>query len=151
MKYLFYILYFLSYLIAPLFTSAFVWYIYYRFVKKIKPIKGEYKKVGYGNFFKRIFVDFPKQIILDRLTFDPDYFREYGLHMVCGEQGSGKTMTVVYLVERLKKMYPKLKVKTNFKYVNEDDEINHWRDITLDTNGIYGEVDCLDEIQNWFN
>ena len=151
MELLFKLLYFLSYLLAPLFTSAFVWYIYYRCIKRVKPIKGEYKKIGCGNFFKRIFVDFPRQIVLDRLTFDPDYFREYGLHMVCGEQGSGKTMTVVYLVERLKKMYPKLKVKTNFKYVNEDDEISHWRDITLDTNGIYGEVDCLDEIQNWFN
>lgn len=143
--------YFLSYLVAPLIASAGVWYVYFRFIVKIDPIRGEYKKIGYGNFLKKIFIDFPRQIIIDRLTFDPDYFREYGLHMVCGEQGSGKTITAIYIMERLRKMYPKLICKTNFNYIHENGEINHWKDIVIDTNGIYGEIDCIDELQNWFS
>ena len=52
---------------------------------------------------------------------------------------------------RLKKMYPRLKIKTNFNFNYQDGEINHWKDIVSSTNGIYGEINVIDEVQNWFN
>ena len=52
---------------------------------------------------------------------------------------------------RYQKMYPKLKIKTNYYYEFENAHIGHWKDVVNGTNGIYGEIDVLDEIQNWFN
>lgn len=48
-------------------------------------------------------------------------------------------------------MYPKIKIKTNYFYQFENARIGHWKDVVNGTNGIYGEIDVLDEIQNWFN
>jgi ATP-dependent Clp protease ATP-binding subunit ClpX len=132
-------------------TSCLLWFVYWRFIKGIKPIKGEYKKIGHGSKLKRLLVDFPRQLMHDRLTFDPDFFRESGVHIVAGKQGCGKTVTVVYLLMWFKLMYPKLKVKTNFEYKHQDGEICHWQDVIESENGIYGEIDVIDEIQNWFN
>jgi ATP-dependent Clp protease ATP-binding subunit ClpX len=129
----------------------FVFIIYWRAIKKVKSPKGEYQYVGYGSFLKRLFIDFPRQLVYDLLTADPDYFREYGVHIVAGKQGSGKTVTVAYMLRRFQKMYPKLKVKTNFNYKHEDGVIRHWKDVVASENGIYGEIDVIDEVQNWFN
>jgi len=139
------------YLLSPFMVLCALWYLYWRFVKKMKPIKGEYKAIGYGNLFKRIFIDFPKQLVYDVLNSDPDFFKEHGVHIIAGEQGSGKTVTAAYLLRRFKKMYPKLKIKTNFCYKYEDSQIKHWSDVVASENGIYGEIDVIDEVQNWFN
>jgi len=117
----------------------------------MKPIKGEYKNIGHGWKIKRLLWDLPKMMMYDRLSRDPDAFRDYGVHMVAGKQGSGKTVTVAYLLWRYQKMYPKLQVKTNFEYKHQDGEINHWKDIIGTKNGIYGQVIVIDELQNWFN
>jgi hypothetical protein len=102
------------------------------------------------NLLKKIFILFPRQVIIDHLSFDPNTFNQYGLHMVCGKQGRGKTVTVVYLLRLWKKQFPKLKIVTNMDYLSEDAKLEDWHQLTLDTNGIYGEVDVIDEIQNWF-
>lgn len=124
---------------------------YYRVIRGIRPPVGEYKNVGYGSKLKRVLFDFPRQFAYDHLTFNPDYFKEYGVHLIAGEQGSGKTVTMVYMLNRFRKMYPKLKVNTNFEYVFQDGRIDNWTDLIDSTNGIYGVLDCIDEIQNWFN
>jgi hypothetical protein len=103
------------------------------------------------SILKRILIDFPQAYWRDRFTADPDEFHEYGLHMVCGEQGSGKTVTVAYLFRKLKKKYPKSKAATNFCYKYEDKPISDWRDLLMLKNGIYGYVIAIDEIQNWFS
>jgi ATP-dependent Clp protease ATP-binding subunit ClpX len=125
--------------------------IYWRGIKKLKPKKGSYRYVGYGSKIKRIFWDFPNQYVQDCLNRDPDEFHEKGVHIIEGEQGDGKTLTACYLLMRYKKMYPKLRVKTNYNYKFQDDEIRSWRDVVASENGIYGEINVLDEIQNWFN
>jgi len=124
---------------------------YYRVIKRIKPPVGEYRSYAHGSKLKRIFFDFPRQFAYDHLTFNPDYFREYGVHLIAGEQGSGKTITMVYMLNRFRKMYPKLKVNTNFEYMFQDGRVDNWHDLIDSTNGIYGVLDCIDEIQNWFN
>jgi len=138
-------------ILLPFLTSLFIWFIYFRIVKGIKPKRGKKGKKTHGNKLKRLFVDFPRQLVYDFLNSDPEYFREYGVHIVAGEQGSGKTITVAYLLRQFKRVYPRLYIKTNFHYKREDGQIRHWRDIVASDNGIYGEIDVIDEIQNWFN
>jgi energy-coupling factor transporter ATP-binding protein EcfA2 len=81
-----------------------------------------------------------------------DYeFKEYGIHMVCGEQGSGKTTTVVYLLNKWKKLYPFVQISSNMDYKYQDGEINHWKDIVHSSNGVLGKIEVIDEIQTWFS
>lgn len=141
----------LFYLSSPFIFSSLVWLFYFRFVKKIKPIKSERRNYKTGFFLKRLFIDFPRQFIYDKLTLDPNTFQEYGMHLLCGEQGSGKTTLMAYLIRKYKCMYPRLKVRSNFNCSMQDFELNTWKDLTLNTNGIYGELDCIDEVQNWFS
>jgi ATP-dependent Clp protease ATP-binding subunit ClpX len=128
-----------------------VWYIYFRFVKKLKKKQGEYRKIRHGSHFKRLLVDFPRQLVKDYLTRDPDYFKEYGVHIVAGEQGKGKTVAVVYMMMWLKKQYPRLEISTNMEYKHEDSAILDWKDMISNSNGIYGKILCIDELQNWFS
>lgn len=137
-------------LFSPFIAASLFWLVFY-FCKGYRFKKGEYKYIGYGNFFKRLFIDFPRQFILDRYNADPDFFHESGVHIIAGEQGAGKSITLTYMLNRFQKMYPKLIVKTNYGYTRQDGEITHWKDVVASENGIYGEIDVLDEIQNWFS
>lgn len=128
-----------------------MYYLYYRTIKKIKPIKSLKKSYKEGTILKRLFYDFPKRFAIDRLTFNPNTFPEYGLHLICGMQGSGKTTTMCYLTRKYKTMYPKLRVVTNYGCPFQNEELKNPEQLTLNTNGIYGELDCISEIQNWFD
>lgn len=136
-----------------LIISFISWFIYYRLYKKMGlPLNiSEYKP---ANFFKKIIFEFPSQFWLDRFNKVPGEFNEYGLHLFCGEQGSGKTTSVVDLLyNRWSKMYPKLKIYTNMSYKYEDGTIKHWKDLLNEkrNNGVYGVVNVIDEIQTWFS
>lgn len=138
--------------VAELF-SFICYFVYYRFIKKLELPKNisEYKPI---NIFKRLFIQFPNQFWLDRFNRKPGEFMEYGLHLVCGEQGSGKTTSVVdLLLNRWKKQYPFLKIYTNLDYKYENGKITHWKDLLSEqrSNGIYGVVNVIDEIQSWFS
>lgn len=125
-------------------------FFYYRFglKMKIQASESSYKK---PSFFKRIFWDFPKQFVDDMFHRDPDEFNMHGLHMMCGEQGSGKSTAVIEMLLRLQKQYAKVKVRTNMDYIHQDGEITHWKDLVQNDNGIYGQIEVLDEIQTWFS
>ncbi len=136
-----------------LILSFVCFYLYFRIVKKLEMprILGKYKK---ASFFKRIFFDFPKMFWLDRFNSIDGEFREYGLHLICGEQGSGKTTSVVdLLLNKWSKKYPRMKTYTNMEYKYQDGEITHWTDLLDENrnNGIYGVVNVIDEIQGWFS
>lgn len=140
-------------LLIAFIISFVLWFCYYRLVKKMEFPKSisEYKPIG---LFKRLFYQFPKMFWLDRFNRIPGEFQEYGLHLFCGEQGSGKTTSVVdLLMNRWKKQYPLLKVYTNLDYKYEDGSITHWKDLLSDerSNGKYGVVNVIDEIQSWFS
>lgn len=148
----------LWWVVIPVVTAVVVWatvvagfFIKYRFVLKMKVPHSEYEKYKKPNFFKRLFWLFPKQFVDDVFHRDPDEFREHGLHMFCGEQGSGKTTAVVQKLLELEKRYPKSKVRTNMSYSNEVAPIEHWKDLVANDNGIFGQVEVLDEIQTWFS
>ncbi len=112
------------------------------------PIKIEYKE---PSLLKKIFLYFPKQLSYDMLNRNPNAFTEYGIHMVTGKQGAGKTITVVYLLMKWQKEFPNLQVYTNMAYKYENGELNHWRELLTRNNGIYGIVNVIDEIHTWFS
>lgn len=138
--------------LLPFFVVSLWYYIYFRFIKKQKPKVAQFtqrpKKIG---ILRRLFIDFPKQFVLDRLNADPDEFDMYGFHLFVGEQGSGKTVSVAEFLRRIKAKYPQAKVATNFDYKCQDNAISSWKDLIFNNNGIYGQCDVVDEVQNWFS
>lgn len=138
------------FIILVLFSIPYVYYFikYSKSGLKKKKVKNTYKK---ESFLKRIFLDIPKCFVYDILTRDPEYFPEFGVHIIAGKQGCGKTLTMTYLLEQYKKKYPKIKIKTNYCYSGEDSSITSWKDIVSSSNGVYGEIDSIDELQNWFS
>lgn len=101
--------------------------------------------------FTRLFLELPYRYVSDLFNRKDFEFCENGLHLIVGEQGCGKTITLVYLLLKYQKQYPNLKVRTNMCYEYEDGCIDTWRDIIWSNNGENGQIDVLDEIQNWFN
>lgn len=41
---------------------------------------------GHGSILKRIFIELPKQLVLDNFNRNPDQFKEYGVHVIAGKQ-----------------------------------------------------------------
>lgn len=109
------------------------------------------EKIEKPSHIKRLFFEFPYRLVCDAYNRVEDEFQDNGFHLIVGEQGSGKTITLVYLLMQYQKRYKKLNVRTNMGYINENGEIRSWKDLVFRNNGIYGQIDVLDEVQNWFN
>lgn len=131
------------------FASAVVLAIYHakKQGKKIGKKKAEKKE----SHIKRLFWEFPYRFVTDLYNRKDYEFRDNGFHLIAGEQGCGKTITLVYLLLKYKEKYPELKIRTNMNYVYEDGAIKNWRGLIFNNNGELGQIDVLDEIQNWFN
>ena len=150
------ILYFICILIAIFCLSMFIHFCYYHFIKKMKipkrkvplPVPKYSKKT---KWIKMIFWDFPKRIILDRLTFNPDRFNTYGIHIFCGEQGSGKSIAAVHFLKCIKEKNPLCKIGSNIDIDIMDSSIEDLTDIIGVNNGELGQVLFIDELQNWFS
>lgn len=139
---------------AILFISAIAISFIAQFIylkKKGYRLKGKIPKVKRDSVLKRLLIQFPNRLAKDLYSRDPLEFCEYGLHLFCGEQGSGKTTAVVELVKRWKQRYPQMKVMTNMDLKGEDKKLIHWRDILDYNNDIYGTAVVIDEIQTWFS
>ena len=104
-----------------------------------------------SNLLKTIFYDTPRAYMRDLSTRNPNEFPLYGLHFIVGEQGCGKTITMNYLIRKYKYEYPLLKIKTNFECSAVKDRIHSFNDIDSKGNGVYGELDCISELQTWFD
>lgn len=105
------------------------------------------------NIFKKLFWLFPKAVVRDIFTRNPDAFPMdlTGLVIFEGKQGSGKSVGAVYYMDMLKKKYPRLSVMSNITLSISDVHLDEWTDIVFKSNGEYGQVVFLDEIQNYFN
>lgn len=109
------------------------------------------EKLGISNIFK--------QMKYNREFFknNPTYFRPDGLLVFCGSQGSGKTLSAVNYVYKLKEFYPKCKIVTNlelkdFPFDNENVFLfKEAKDLTKYKNGKEGVIFLIDEIQLYFN
>ncbi len=136
---------------VPFLLSFLSSFIYLRFIKKIKRKKGSLGRLKKHSILRRIYKDFPYRLIKDIFERDPEEFKEFGVRFICGEQGSGKTVFLTKYLLDLKKKYPRLKIQTNYNFKYEDDRITHWKDMVERNNGVYGYINVLDEVQNWFN
>lgn len=128
-----------------------LFYFYFRFFRQIKPRKVIVKPDPFPGFFLNVCYLFPKRLALDLLQRDRSEFMQYGIHLVIGEQGSGKSITVVYLLRKWQARWPQLKIYTNkFDYDLQDGELESWKDIIEYKNGKKGVVNVFDEMQTWF-
>lgn len=143
-------------LCIPFVVSFIVWFLYYRFVKKMKIPKRTIKKkppkyTAKRSIFRRIFVDFPGRFVLDRLTRNPDSFDTYGIHIFCGEQGSGKSIAAVHFIKMISERNPGAMIEANIDLDCAQFTLDDSDDIVGVNNGELGMVIMLDEIQNWFS
>lgn len=127
-----------------------VQYLYLSRVKGYRAKTGLHLKVEKQSFFRRLFIDAPRRIILDYFERDPEYFRHDGLHVFCGEQGSGKTIALVEMMMRIQEEYPRAKCITNLGYSFENEVLRDWRQLLTYNNGQKGVIVGIDELQNWF-
>lgn len=126
---------------------------YYRRGKRLK-VGSHVSTYHRRSKLKRLFWDFPDRLVKDMLERSPDNFPYCGIIMVCGEQGAGKTVCVVDLLMKLKKMFPAVRISSNTPIKCSDweaEEINSPDNLILNDNGVKGCIKVLDEIQNWFN
>ena len=107
-----------------------------------------YKK---KSIFTRLFFDFPVQFGKDLARYNPNTFQPHGIIVFEGEQGAGKTISLVQYALTLKRMYPNCKIVSNTALTFEDKSLSHWKDLTQFNNGLSGVVVNIDECQNWFN
>lgn len=110
--------------------------------------KGNHKIVKKPGFFKRIFVDLPHQFVDDMFDRDPEFFKYQGLIIFEGRQGSGKTISMVEFITRMREEYPLAKCITNFGYVGQDKELEHYKMLMSYKNDIQGVIVVMDELQN---
>ena len=135
-------------LVLFLTLCAFWYLVYYR--KGLRLPSTNNSKPKRKSLFKQLFFDVPKRYVLDQFETEPDYFKECGVHIFCGEQGSGKTMAMTESILRLQDAYPKSKTITNYALSTETDSLDYWQMLIEYTNGKQGVIVGIDEIQNWF-
>ena len=120
-------------------------------IKGNRRIKFRGEKIKRKSILKRIFFDFPRRLAIDNMRKDPNNLDMYGVHYFCGRQGCGKTLAVVEFLLRAKKRYPDVKVRSNIALKFQDGKIGDWRDLVNNNNGEKGQIEFIDELQNWFN
>ena len=139
------------YLFLALFGIAvFCWILYFRRKHGMEFRPSGAVRLEKRSLWKQLLVDLPRRYALDILERDPDQFGIHGIHVFCGEQGKGKTISAVEMIQRLQKQYPKSKTITNFGLTTENDELVQWQQLLDYTNGRKGVIVGIDEIQNWF-
>lgn len=115
------------------------------------PPKGERRKIEKIPFWKNVFYLLPKRLVDDYFATDPDAFTHQGCIIFTGRQGYGKTIAMAHQIAQWSYEFPKSKVLTNFAYVGQHAELNHWKQLITYTNGQYGVISAIDEMQNWFS
>lgn len=122
----------------------------YRF-KYGKRKKGSRRILKERGLLKKLFIDFPERFAQDIYNRDPDFFRYQGMHLFCGEQGSGKTIAMIEFMRRIQYEYPASKCITNFGYKKQNDVLKRWQQLVSYKNGFEGVIVGIDELQNWFS
>ena len=118
--------------------------------KKI-PKRTEKSTFKQRNLFVRIFWDLPKAIARDFFSRNPDSMNIHGLYVFCGEQGAGKTIAAIQFIRTTLQKFPKIRVRSNISINFQHGKITHWSQSVNVHNGSIGQIDFLDEMQNWFS
>lgn len=123
-------------------------------IKKIFETKGQIEMKKMIQFAKFKYLDMKEWIQLRKRGEKP--FKEYGLTLFTGKQGSGKTMSMVYVAEQYRSKYPSIYICSNFGYVYEDEPLKTLADIPnvvlkAKEDERCGVLILWDEIQNDFD
>lgn len=142
-------LFFIEAFVLFLFLHWFAWFFYW-FVKtpKLLGVKRVKKK---RRLFQRLFIDFPSQAGKDFASRDPDTFKPKGIVVFTGEQGAGKTISMIQYVTTMLDDFPKAICLSNTRFERQDITLSDWRQLLSVVNGKSGVVVVMDELQNWFN
>ncbi len=103
-------------------------------------------KIRYKFNILDFYLDFLKVFSYDFKHKDPDAFKESGIVIYVGQQGSGKTISMMHDVLMLKHKYNKVKIMGNLAFTGSDAELTKPDDLLLFTNGIYGVITPIDEL-----
>lgn len=101
------------------------------------------------DFLKWKYVDFKRNLAKKKSGVRE--FKEYGLKVYTGRQGSGKTVSLVSRANELRDLYPKALIYSNFAYKYADGQLTSLNDLLTIRNGDDGVVFLIDEIQNEFS
>lgn len=141
--------------LVPFLLLIFGNFLYRLLIKRQKLPKRTKKRnfhyVEKFNPVKLIFWDFPKRLIQDYFTRNPDTFDTYGVHVFAGEQGSGKSIAAVHFIKMIMERNPCCHLASNINLNFQNSVIHDWTDIIQTSNGTDGQIIFLDEIQNWFS
>lgn len=102
------------------------------------------------NLILKFFISLPL-FIIDIIKSDKGVFRGYGFWAFCGLGGSGKTLSIVEYLSRIKKKYPNVLILSNFNLKFADGKINSWQDLIDVTNINIYEIDRkeFDKRKKW--
>lgn len=92
--------------------------------------------------------------VLEYRKNNPGYFVPEGITIFCGDQGEGKTLSIVNSVIKMCNDYPKAWLVSNIEIKgikNQQFYFNSLEDLSKYNNGIYGVIFVIDEIQNYLN
>ena len=138
--------------ILPLFIIGLFQFLFYYIFKGFRipkrRIPPTYRR---QSFIKRFFWDFPKRFVLDLFTQNPDRYKDTGIIIFEGEQGSGKTIAAVHYIYTQLEKYPSASFSSNIDVTGQKELLDGLEKVIDSDNGIYGQLNLIDEIQNWLN
>ena len=97
------------------------------------------------------YLDILKMSAFDFRNRIPGAFKESGIVVYEGPQGSGKTISMIHDVMILQHKYKKVKVMDNLGYEFTNFDIENPNDILKVNNDVFGVITALDELGIWFN
>lgn len=127
-------------------------YIFIEMKKSNRKLPKASKRKKYSvSVWKRLFYEFPRMLALDFLNRNPDAFTYKGIIIFEGEQGNGKSISMIEFVTRMMSEFPKVKCIANLWFKSASCRLNHWKQLLTFSNGEFGVIAVIDELQNWFS
>lgn len=137
-------------IVGIFYADAMFWYLR-RWFKGDRVQRGSVRRLPKRSAMARIFIDAPKQYVDDLYNKKPDFFQPQGMIIFTGRQGYGKTSSMIQYAMELHDQYPMAKCLSNTKYIHQDGDLTHWRQLINYKNSHKGVIVIMDELQNWFS
>lgn len=139
--------------IIDLLFCLFLWILFDSLYKlsKLKKYRSNSIPITPSSFLHKVIFILPDLIAQYLNDLRSEDFKEHGLFLFCGEQGSGKTMSMTYNINLLCLRYPELFILTNYGLLCQDLPLTSPDDLLNYHNGERGIVFGIDEIQATWN
>lgn len=119
---------------------------------KIKRFKSCYDPSReYETFLYKILIRLPQLLAERYADYVSDEFQEHGLYLFCGEQGSGKTYSMTYNINKLILKNPGVFVLSNYGLMCQDKALEEANDLLKYNRPYTGIIYAIDEIQSTWN